>query len=242
MGLHLAKLSPQKLHKIWCSSQFSNKCVGRPISSRVLGIICQVEKRPSANMPQTCLITKWSRTLDELTWGPEFKNHKSRQGRKRPILHSLGSFRQKVCRYLEKFTQLSQTVSQGVGGSWFENEQKCSYVAARFRCKGGQTNFGLIGGSLTDVSSDHTGSLLTSTQTLPLFLQVCTNTSILSRILARIRAISPKLIFRFFRELCVLLLLRVHDMELCSQKVGQFITNPEDKSKTFYCKGDLEKS
>ena len=166
-------------------------------------MICQVEKRPSANMPQTCLITKWSRTLDELTWGPEFKNHKSRQGRKRPILHSLGSFRQKVCRYLEKFTQLSQTVSQGVGGSWFENEQKCSYAAAGFRCKGGQTNFGLIGGSLTDVSSDHTGSLLTSTQTLPLFLQVCTNTSILSRILAQIREISHKVDFSDFSESCV---------------------------------------
>jgi hypothetical protein len=32
------------------------------------------------------------------------------------------------------------------------------------------------------------------------------------------------------------------DTELCSQKLGQFITYPEDKSKTFYCKGDLEKS
>ena len=47
-----------------------------------------------------------------------------------------------------------------------------------------------------------------------------------------------KVDFQIFQS-CVL---RVHDMELCSQKVGQFITNPEDKSKTFYCKGDLEKS
>ena len=130
-----------------------------------------------------------------------------------------------------------QTVSQGVGGSWFENEEKCSYAAALFRCKGGQTNFGLCGGSLTDVSSDHTGSLLTSTQTLPLFLQVCPNTSILSRIVAGIKEMA-KVDFQIFQS-CVL---RAHDMELCSQKVGQFITNPEDKSKTFYCKGDLEKS
>ena len=112
-------------------------------------------------------------------------------------MHSLGPFR-KVCGYLEKFVQLSQTVSESVGGGWFENDQKCSYVAAqRARCKGGQTNFGFSGGSLTDVSSDHTGSLLT--QTLPLFLQVCPNTSILSRILVGITEIA-KVDFQIFHK------------------------------------------
>ena len=135
--------------------------------------------------------------------------------------------------------QLSQTVSESVGGGWFENDQKCSYVAAqRARCKGGQTNFGLSGGSLTDVSSDHTGSLLT--QTLPLFLQVCPNTSILSRILVGIMEMA-RTDFQIFQRSCMDRD-RVQDLELCSQKVGQFVTNPEDKSKTFYCKGDLEKS
>ena len=96
--------------------------------------------------------------------------------------------------------QLSQTVSESVGGGWFENDQKCSYVAAqRARCKGGQTNFGLSGGSLTDVSSDHTGSLLTLTQTLPLFQQVCPNTSILSRIVAGIKEIA-KVDFQIFQR------------------------------------------
>ena len=108
------------------------------------------------------------------------------------------------------------------------------------RCKGGQTNFGSCGGSLTDVSSDHTGSLLTLTQTLPLFLQVCTNTSILSRILVGIMEMA-RADFQIFQRSCMDRD-RVQDLELCSQKVGQFITNPEDKSKTFYCKGDLEKS
>ena len=112
-------------------------------------------------------------------------------------MHSLGPFR-KSLRISGKILQLSQTVSESVGGGWFENDQKCSYVAAqRARCKGGQTNFGLSGGSLTDVSSDHTGSLLT--QTLPLFLQVCPNTSILSRILAGITEIA-KVDFQIFHK------------------------------------------
>lgn len=139
----------------------------------------------------------WSlSTWPNLTWDLEFKNHKSRRERKRPILHSLGSFLQISGKIHLAFTDGRLT------GCWRRLVWKWPKVqlggGTVSQVQGGQTNFGLFWrqinrcflGSYTGVTFD--SDYLCSYRCSPL---------IPPSSVAYLRGSRrwPKLIFRFFR-------------------------------------------